>query len=211
MFFYSNPIEGYIALAIINDNWCTGPNAGGVSYTRWGRTACPSTEQTELLYHGTTTGSQVNQPGSTEYLCLHSQPQFLHTTARQQTWRGKLYGTVYDAGAVQTAFQSIHNHNVPCSVCYTANQNTVITIPGRILCPASWTRQYYGYLMGASQNYEAKSRTPICVDVDSESISGSAVTTANTARFYFYEATCSGINCPPYSDGAEVTCVVCTK
>jgi hypothetical protein len=51
---------------------------------------------------------------------------------------------------------------------------------------------------------------PVCVDVRSESIPGSAAELAHSV-LYFIEATCSGIPCPPYTNGAEITCVVCTK
>jgi hypothetical protein len=180
-----------------------------VSYTRWGRTTCPS-GGAQLVYQGTTVGSSYNDAGSTDYLCLHSQPQFLHTTAGQQTWRGKLYSTEYENFDSPPTFLNMGRHDAPCSVCYSATRSTKITIPGRITCPATWTREYYGYLMGADYHAPRGSRSPICIDVNSESIPGSTGT-ATKSLLYFYETTCTGIDCPPYSDGAETTCVVCTK
>jgi hypothetical protein len=53
-------------------------------------------------------------------------------------------------------------------------------------------------------------KVPVCVDESSGSIPGSAAELAESV-LYFIEATCSGIPCPPYTDGAEITCVVCTK
>ena len=84
-------------------------------------------------------------------------------------------------------------------------------VPGTIVCPSSWTREYYGYLMAA--RYDHSRSTFECVDVDAESIPGSAVDT-NGALFYFTEIRdCDGdgFNCPPYANGVEVTCAVCTK
>ena len=50
-----------------------------------------------------------------------------------------------------------------------------------------------------------------CVDVDAESISGSAAST-DGALFHFTEMhDCAGINCPPYTSGDKLTCAVCTK
>ena len=38
-----------------------GPPGGGVSYTRWGRTTCPTTEGTQLVYEGATVGVTINK------------------------------------------------------------------------------------------------------------------------------------------------------
>ena len=181
-----------------------------MSYTRWGRTTCPGTEHTELVYRGTTVGSAFNEAGSTDYLCLHSQPQFLRTTAGQQTWRGKLYATEYDSVDSPPALGNVFRHDAPCSVCYSPSRSTKITVPGRITCPSSWTKEYHGYLMGADYHAPRGSRSPVCVDVNSESIPGTAGHQLKSL-FYFYETTCLGIDCPPFADGAETTCVVCTK
>ena len=106
------------------------------------------------------------------------------------------------------AFSNIINHNVPCAVCYTAEQVSKIMIPGKFRCMPSWTREYYGYLMTERSNNANNRNSYKCVDVQSESIPGVA---SNGALFYFTEATCNGISCPPYVTGSELTCVVCTK
>ena len=57
---------------------------------------------------------------------------------------------------------------------------------------------------------EHKPRVPLCVDVSAESVPGSA--DENHEHWIaFMETTCNGINCPPYSEGAEISCAVCTK
>ena len=38
-----------------------GPSSGGVTYVRWGRTVCPNTARTELVYTGRAAGSYYNQ------------------------------------------------------------------------------------------------------------------------------------------------------
>ena len=40
-----------------------GPTAGGVVYTRWGKTTCPSTSGTQLLYAGRAGGSDYSERG----------------------------------------------------------------------------------------------------------------------------------------------------
>ena len=81
-------------------------------------------------------------------------------------------------------------------------------IPAKTTCPPSWTQEYYGYLM--SERY-AHHRTMFeCVDSDPVSVPGSAAST-NGVLFYFVESRSNGIACPPYEDGKELACTVCTK
>ena len=181
-----------------------------MSYIRWGRTTCPNTQETEQVYQGFAAGSAFYESGSTDYHCLHAQPQFLRTTAGLQTYRGRLYGTEYDSVDTPPDLANQVRHEAPCSVCYSRTRSTKITIPGRISCPSSWTREYYGYLMGNTHQSDRGSRSPACVDVNAESVPGSSSDNTKSI-FAFIEFTCIGINCPPYANGAEVTCVVCTK
>ena len=82
-------------------------------------------------------------------------------------------------------------------------------VPGTIDCPSSWTREYFGYIM--AEHYGHPRSTFECVDVDAESIPGSAANT-NGVLFYFTELRdCNGIQCPPYTNGIELTCAVCTR
>ena len=187
-----------------------GPSGGGVSFTRWGRPTCPTTGGTELLYTGAVVGSSWNEGGSAEYLCLHQQPQFLSTTPGVQGDRTYIYGTEYRAIDRPPAFSNRAHHDAPCAVCYTPRRSTKITIPGRTSCPPSWTREYYGYLMADRSHANHKSRVPVCVDVSSRSVAGSAGEHSRSL-LYFIETRCYGITCPPYSNGAEITCAVCTK
>ena len=81
-------------------------------------------------------------------------------------------------------------------------------VPGTIFCPSSWTREYI-----MSEHHDHHRSMFECVDVDAESVPGSAVN-SNGALFYFTEMRdCAGINCPPYTSarGDELTCAVCTK
>ena len=148
--------------------------------------------------------------GGSEYLCLPDQPEFLGVTAGHQDIRARVYGAEYDAYASQSppAFGNLNNHNVPCVACSTSIRGQKIMIPGKISCPSSWTREYYGYLMSEYHNHYRRSYA--CVDVNAESIPGSAGD-INGALFYFTEVYCHGIKCPPYAEGNELSCVVCTK
>ena len=177
-------------------------------YTRWARSSCTNTQGTELVYTGRVAGSGYNDDGgSSNYLCLHTQPQFLATTPGVQASRGYLYATEYQTTSSPPALGHKRFHDVPCAVCYSSGRTATITIPGRTSCPSSWTREYYGYLM--ADRHTHNTRTPVCVDVSAESVPGSE-TNYFASELFFMETRCPGL-CPPYSDGAEVTCVVCTK
>ena len=181
-----------------------GSSVGGTSYICWGRTECPDTQGTELLYSGVAAGSHFSETGGgSQYLCLPEDPEFLVITPGVQNLRGYLYGTEYQAEEVNV-LNGLLNHNVPCAVCYTAVRGAVVMIPGT----SSWTREYYGYLMTMIHFHQ---RTTFeCVDVNAEAIPNSATST-DPNLFYFTESRCNGINCPPYADGNELTCVVCTN
>ena len=183
---------------------------GGATYIRWGRTICPDTEGTELLYSGRTTGAHYQRSGSgSNHLCLTDEPEFLEVTAGEQSIRSGLYGAEYEALDTPPAFSAVHNHNVPCAACYTSVRGEKIMVSGTIVCPSSWTREYYGYIMAERDTHYRS--TYECVDVNAESVPGSAAD-SNGALFYFTEMRdCDGINCPPYASGYELTCAVCTK
>ena len=180
-----------------------------MSFTRWGRITCPNTEGTQLLYQGTMAGSRYNEPGSAEYLCLHQQPQFLQIHPGASTARATLYGTEYEPYSIP-AFDRLLGDDAPCAVCYTPTRSVKITIPARTSCPPSWTREYYGYLMGAEKSSSFRSRVPVCIDVNAETIAGNTHGNFKSV-LKFIETTRIGISCPPFIDGAELTCVVCTK
>ena len=192
-----------------------GPSAGGVVYTRWGNTTCPNTTGTQLLYAGRAAGSHYSeQGGGANYLCLPEEPQYSTYTAGTQTGRAYLYGAEYQTGqgtGYNGPLISVHDHDVPCAVCYTSARGTVVMIPAQLTCPQSWTREYYGYLM-AERYVRNHHRTMFeCMDQNPQSIPGSEADT-NGALFYHTEVKCSrGIPCPPYDTQKEVTCVVCTK
>ena len=162
------------------------------------------------MYEGITAGSSYNEAGLTDYICLHMEPEFLRTTAGLQDVRARLYGTEYAIRGTSPAYSSVHRHDAPCSVCYTPSRGTKITVPGRTTCPTSWTKEYHGFLMTNAHHNGRGSRVSVCVDISPESVAGSAGANIKSG-FYFIETTCTGIRCPPYYNGAEIACVVCTK
>ena len=123
----------------------------------------------------------------------------------------EIFGTEY-----HNPVSALHDHsNVPCAVCTVSNRAAVVMIPARSTCQVGWMREYYGYLM--SQSHSAvflrpnEQRTTYeCVDKDLEFVPGTEGDTGG-AQFYHVEATCNGLECPPYNNHQELNCVVCTK
>ena len=184
-----------------------GPRSAGVTYTRWGKTTCPSVPGTELVYKGIAGGSFYNHTGGgANYLCMPEDPEY--TLPFQSGVRGHsyVYGAEYQSPG--EILGHVRNHNVPCAVCYGSTRAAAMMIPAKTTCPQSWTREYYGYLMAAHQLHQ---RTTFeCVDKDPDSIPGSAPDT-NGVLFNHVEAHCNGMPCPPYDPQKELNCVVCTK
>ena len=186
-----------------------GPNGGGVSYIRWGRTTCPNTPGTQLVYAGRAGGTlHSHSGGGANKLCLPDYPEYLSYQPGFQD-SGYLHGAEYEIYGSQP-LHAVHDRNVPCAVCYVSTRGTMIVVPARTSCPSSWTREYYGYLMAERSHFAHHRSIFECVDGNPESVPGSTGN-ENGALFMHTETTCNGIPCPPYVEGREIACAVCTK
>ena len=185
-----------------------GAMSGGVTYTRWGKTACPTVLGTELVYAGIIAGSwYANTGGGANYLCMPNNPQY-GKYGPQVQGHSPIYGTEYDTyrGPIATT----DNHNAPCAVCYVSTRETALMLPARMECPTSWTLEYSGYLM--SERYNHRRTMYICVDSNPDTIPGSSAS-SDPALLYHVEANCNGLPCGSgrYDPEKELTCAVCTK
>ncbi len=96
-----------------------GPPSGGVVNTRWGRTTCPGTGGTELLYEGLAAGSHyTHRGGGADYLCLPKDPDYSAYQAGSYNHGNYLNGVEYETWQ-NGPFRSVNNHDAPCAVCYT--------------------------------------------------------------------------------------------
>ena len=183
-----------------------GPAGEGTVYIWWGRTTCPSVPGTELVYYGIAAGSHYYQKGGgSNRLCMPKVPQYSSYQPGVQSF-SPLHGSEYQLGG-GSPWPDVHQHNVPCAVCYVSTRSVVYVVPAKDYCPSGGTLEYSGYLM--SEYITHYRSTFECVDKDPDSIPGSAANT-DGALFYHAEATCNGLPCPPY-DTQELTCAVCTK
>ena len=183
-----------------------GLKSGGLTFVRWGRTVCPNTTGTELVYNGRAAGGHYRRSGGgANYLCLTEQPEYLNTNLALRN-EAFLYGAATQAQSRQP--NQPHDQSVPCAVCFTEARTTVLMIPGKYTCPTGWTREYYGYLMSEKYNHEKS--TFECMDASPEAMSGGDYQRAG-ALFYNIGPSCASLPCPPYNQEEEITCVVCSK
>ena len=78
-------------------------------------------------------------------------------------------------------------------------------IPAKTTCPEHWTVEYEGYLMSDPQH-----STYVCVDQSLGSVAGKRAHSEEHAQLSVVGAKCGGLQCPPYSEEKELSCVVCT-
>ena len=185
-----------------------GATSGGVTYTRWGSNNCRNNPGTQLLYSGRAAGDAYSLGGGGSYVCLPETPQYTLRYRPGVQGYSEIFGTEYEYPIV-----GIHNHNVPCAVCYISTRIAIVMIPAWASCPDNWTMEYNGYLMAPASNPEwsRNGRAPYeCVDQAQSSIPGSS-SDITDAVFHHVEANCNGILCPPYDPAKELTCVVCSK
>ena len=65
-----------------------------------------------------------------------------------------MYGAEYEMrGNVPSSSLPLNNEDVPCAVCYVATRDTVLMISGTYICPQTWTREYYGWLMSEHHSH----------------------------------------------------------
>ena len=101
----------------------------------------------------------------------------------------------YNLPGSSQPIQHIHQQNAPCTVCDIPTRARVIMIPAKTMCPSSWTREYYGYLMTDYDGHYKSSYT--CLDVDPETIPGESGDT-DPSVLYHTVTDCNGLLCPPY-------------
>ncbi|KAL3880006.1 hypothetical protein ACJMK2_032278 [Sinanodonta woodiana] len=186
---------------------------GGTTYVRWGRTTCPE-NATELVYKGYMAGSDHTQTGNgPNNLCLPEDPTWAkyQDKTSDSAYRAYVYGTEYEIGGsgTFTPFSpDLLENDVPCAVCRTTRSSSIM-IPGRTNCYSGWTVEYSGYLVSMLYGH-ASPVEYVCLDGNPESIDGGIANT-NGHLVYLVEVICGALRCPPYVNGRELACVVCSK
>ena len=186
----------------------------GTTYVRWGRTTCPG-NGSEVIYSGYAGGSHKNHTGAAvSMLCLPTDPDWELYKDTEEDWGGLVFGTEYEfaMGRTNQFFGTGHvNQDVPCAVCNVRRRSLTITVPGKRKCYPGWTLEYSGYLM--SGDHTTNSATDYyCIDNDPENVTGGGEGRNDDGKLlYFVEARCGSLKCPPYVNGRELTCVICSR
>ena len=186
------------------------PGMSGVTYVQWGRKQC-SAAGVQTLYTGVAAGSLYSHAGGgANTQCLSLDPTWGYYSDGLQG-ASYIYGTEYqlEHGIQPFVNKGLHDYDVPCALCYASNNNTQFMLPGRNSCPSRWSTAYYGYLMADHYGRSTGRYTYVCVDHNAEPIGSSSSLNGNL--FYPVEAVCGSLPCPPYVNGRELTCAVCTK
>ena len=182
-----------------------GPPTGGAVYTRWGRTSCPTGQQTELVYSGKAGGSYYGHSGgAANLICMPNDPEYSSYHSGQQGYT-YVYGFQMSGDSSQP-LGSYYSYNMPCAVCYASTRDTVLTIPAKLNCPTNWTMEYSGYLMAGHYSHTGRTLYE-CVDRRPERDNSGG----SSALLYHVEIDCSTFSCPPYYSEKEITCVVCSR
>ena len=182
--------------------------SSGVTYIRWGRTICP--RGTSLVYSGVAAGTKYNTNGGTsDTLCLAGNPQYKAGDA-STSFPAQLSGVRNEVGGTSSTPLNHRFHTyLPCALCYTTTKSTSFMLPGRYTCPSGWSSEYAGYIMSEYTQSGRGRRDTICVDQNAEAASTKG--SAHPAMLYLMQASCIGLDCPPFDSQKPLTCVVCSK
>ena len=117
-----------------------GPRSAGVTYTRWGKSSCPSTSGTELVYSRIAGGTFYNiQGGGAEKLCMPTDPDYLSGTTGTDILN-RLSNSPFIDGAEYEFHRgpktNVVDHNVPCAVCYVSSKAAMIMVPAKSVLPS---------------------------------------------------------------------------
>lgn len=182
----------------------------GYTYIRWGRTTCPM-NGTEFIYKGYMAGDKWNQPGGgANNLCIPEIPSWGNYVDGYDGG-SEIRGTeIEDTSGVSNKLfgKETNNHDIPCAVCRSMRASHVM-IPGRTSCYTGWTEEYSGYVVASNPTWAANSDY-VCLDSGLEFVTHGA---GNDDEHVvnLVEVRCGSLPCPPYVDGRELACVVCTK
>ena len=92
-----------------------GVSEAGATYIQWGRTSCPNTNGTELVYAGEAGGTYYStQGGAANKLCLPEDPDYLTETSGI-SGSSIIWGAEYEDWSLHS---SLEDHRVPCAICY---------------------------------------------------------------------------------------------
>ena len=157
-------------------------------------------------------GRYWKETSGSNYLCLPEKPLWGSYDDTKNTWVSHVVGVEIDLESKIGPYPwSVNQKNPPCAVCNVERGTSVVMIPGRNQCYEGWHQEYTGYLMSISAHGAHPHSTEyICMDLQPEGVPGQDGN-QNPSVIHPVESICKGLPCPPYVDGRELTCIVCSK
>jgi hypothetical protein len=149
--------------------------------------------------------------GAANEVCLPSHPLWSKYNDAEEPG-GLMYGAEYDVyNRGDTLFgQHLHHQDVPCVVCRSRIHAASMMIPARNACYPGWHQEYAGYLMMSGWSTNPAPTNFLCFDENPQAEPHSIQNDIG-GKFIFVEGRCGSLPCPPYVNGRELACVVCTK
>ncbi|XP_061178354.1 uncharacterized protein LOC133186994 [Saccostrea echinata] len=179
-----------------------------IVYTRWGKKICPS--NANLVYSGFAGGSHYTDKGAAvDPLCLPRDPEWGMYRDGTNGAGAYIYGAEYETKAFTSHFSPFLDHDIPCAVCLVQNRSVVKLFPARKTCFKGWNLEYQGYLMAGHFGHAAGT-TYKCMDKNPDTLHGGHAN-KDGYLFYFVEGRCGSLKCPPYVEGRELVCAICSK
>ena len=181
----------------------------GTTYTRWGHDACPSTAT--LIYKGAMAGAYFEHKGAgSNHLCMPFDPEYDPDIGNTNAGGSYIYGSEYQSvNPLNPRKDSIEDRNIPCAVCRVQMRATTVMVPAHRTCPVGWTREYYGFLMGAHNSHGK--RDYICMDREFKTLPGHAGDQKGNQLYSVGATGGYGLDFPPFLSSKPLTCTVCSE
>ena len=152
-------------------------------------------------------GHYLQSGGGGDYQCLPHDVQWNYNVKAAGSGYAQLFGVEYEMDSHTVG--PIYQNDAPCSVCRT-QRSASLMIPGRTSCFSGWTLEYAGYLAANWIGTGSYTSNFVCVDGHPEVLDGGG-TNDDQGLVYNVVAKCGSLPCPPYVDGLELACVVCSQ
>jgi len=197
-----------------------GSTDAGVSYVRWGRTACPAGVHKLFQGYMVSHFNTVSGGNAVNYLCAIDKPQFVRGMVGDQK-PGSAYLTGVEMElypAYNNVFlkdnipagQGLHDQNMPCVRCYVAESTDQFMMTGRPDCGnTGYDLQYKGFQVTFGEFDRITAGEVVCLDEAPEGVPGGAGN-EHEAFVHPIQFKCGSLPCNAYPDLQEATCAVCT-
>ncbi|XP_063446719.1 uncharacterized protein LOC134726248 [Mytilus trossulus] len=157
-------------------------------------------------------GSSYSGSGPTNNLCVPNEPQWgiYDNKVNDSPFIGAALFDHWDIDIKNTLFDKKYSYYaIQCAVCDLTQASSTVMIPGRKTCYDNWRMEYTGYLMASHPSHTDLEY--ICVDGNPDHIK-KIPSWSNKSLLLSVYSKCNGATpCPPYVEGREMTCVVCSK